>query len=139
MNTNRDEPDSGKVIEIRLPSGRPLWCWKYLVSYTYANFMVRTPSEHCNEAMLVSVKNEAKRLFGEWPIHVIEPTRGADAIDYPRIRITAFFTSLPVFDESLSSLVVVWFQEMQSPIPDDAGKLALMGVDWDRLAVDYSP
>lgn len=109
------------------------------MSYTYANFMIRTPSERCNEAMLSSAKYQANRLFGEWPIHIIEPTRAAGVIDFPRIRVTAFFTSMPVFDESLSSLVIVWFQEMQSPIPDDSGKLGIMGVDWDRLAVDYSP
>jgi hypothetical protein len=138
MANHDDKSDSGTQIDLRLPSGRPLWCWQYLVSYTYANFMVRTPSERCNEIMLASVEREAKRFFGEWPVHVIQPVRRQGEIDYPRVRITAFFTSMPMQPEMhLSSLVVVWFQDSQSPVPGEGAKASLMGIEWERLALDY--
>ena len=138
MATNDDKSDSGTQIDLRLLSGRPLWSWQYLVSYTYADFMVRTPSERCNEIMLDSVQREAKRLFGELPVHVIQPVLRQDVIDYPRVRITAFFTSLPMQPEMhLSSLIIVWFQDLQWPIPDEGAKASLIGIEWERLALDY--
>jgi hypothetical protein len=54
------------------------------------------------------------------------------------VRVTAFFTSLPMRREMhLSSLVVTWFQWGQFPVPDEAGRAALEVVDWERLALDY--
>jgi len=100
--------------------------------------MIRTPSENCNEDMLAIAKREATRFFGDWPIHVIQPDRQQGVIDYPRVRVTAFFTSLPVRnDMHLSSLVVVWFQNVQLPTPNEDAKKALMSIEWDRLALDY--
>src|SRR5207253_2342500 len=88
--------DAGTLIEVRQPGGRPLWCWQYLASHTYANFLVRTPSEGCNERMLEVVRAEAARVFGDWPVHVIQPVRRPGQIDYPRVRFTAFLTSMPM-------------------------------------------
>lgn len=88
--------------------------------------------------MLESVEREAKDLFGEWPVHVIPVVRGQDETDFPRVRITAFFTSMPMQPEMhLSSLIVVWFQRSQWPVPDEGSKAALMSLDWERLALDY--
>ena len=130
--------DSGKLIDVKQSGGRPLWCWQYLASHTYANFMVRTPSEGCNERMLEVVRTEAVRIFGDWPVHLILPVRRPGEIDYPPVRVTAFFTSLPMRDEMhLSSLIAVWFQQDQVPLPDEAGRAALEAMDWDRHALDY--
>lgn len=131
--------DTGTLIDLRQPGGRPVWCWNYIVSYSYDGFMVRTPSEDCNAHMLDVVRREAGRQYGgQWPIHIIQPVHQPGEIDYPRVRVTAFLTSLPMRDEMhLSSLVVVWFQRGQSPIPDEAGRAALEGLDWEKLALDY--
>ena len=131
--------DSGTLIDLRQPGGRSLWCWNYIVSHTYDGFSVRTPSENCNAHMLDGVRHEAARLYGDqWPVHIAQPLRQPGEIDYPRVRITAFFKSLPIRDEMhLSSLVVVWFQREQSPVPDEAGRAALEGLDWELLALDY--
>jgi len=37
----------------------------------------------------------------------------------------------------LSSLVVVWFQDKQLPVPDEGSRAALQTIEWERLAVDY--
>jgi hypothetical protein len=131
--------DSGTLIDLRQPGGRSLWCWKYAVAYTYDGFMIRTPSEVCNERMLEVVRHEAAQYFGDlWPVHIVQPVRPPDEIDYPPVRVTAFFTSLPIRPEMhLSSLVVVWFQREQFPVPDEGGRAALEAVDWGRLALDY--
>ena len=131
--------DSGTLIDLQQADGRSLWCWNYIVSYTYDGFMIRSPSEDCNAYMLERLQHEAARLYGDqWPVHIIPPLREPGEIDYPRVRVTAFFTSLPMHDEMhLSSLVVVWFQREQSPVPDEAGKAALESLDWERLALDY--
>ena len=131
--------DSGALFEVRLTNGRPLWCWKYVVAYTYVGFKIRTPSEECNEDMLESVQHEAVRYFGGgWPVHVIQPARALGEIDYPPVRVTAFLTSLPMREEMhLSSLVLVWFQDRQFPIPEEATSTALEAIDWERLALDY--
>jgi len=131
--------DSGTLINLRQPSGRALWCWNYIVAYTYDGFLVRTPSEDCNAHMLDVVRQEAARYFGDqWPVHIVQPARRSGEIDYPRVRLTAFLTSLPMRDEMhLSSLVVVWFQREQWPVPDEAGRVALEGLDWEQLALDY--
>ncbi len=130
---------SGTLIDLRQPSGRSLWCWKYIVAYTYDGFEVRTPSEDCNAHMLDVVRHEAARYFGDmWPVHIAQPVRQPGEIDYPPVRVTAFFTSLPMRDEMhLSSLVIVWFQRAQFPVPDEVGQAALEAVDWERLALDY--
>ena len=131
--------DTGILIDLRQPGGRLLWCWNYIVSYTYDGFSVRTPSERCNAHMLNGVCHEAARLYGDqWPVHIVQPVREPVEIDYPRVRVTAFLTSLPMRDDMhLSSLVVVWFQRVQTPIPDEAGRAAIEGLDWERLALDY--
>ena len=131
--------DGGTLIDLRQPGGRCLWCWNYIVAYTYDGFSVRTPSEDCNEYMLNVVRYEAARQYGgQWPIHVVPPARDPGEIDYPQVRVTAFLTSLPIRDEMhLSSLVVVWFQREQWPVPDEAGRAAVIWLDWERLALDY--
>ena len=128
-----------KLIDIRQPGGRSLWCWKYVVAYTYDGYMVRSPSEECNEETLERIPHEVARYFGDgWPIHVVQPARRPGEIDYPPVRVTALFTSSPMRDEMhLSSLVVVWFQREQLPLPDEVGRAALEAVDWERLALDY--
>ena len=133
------EARNGKLIDIRPPGGRPLWCWKYVVAYTYDGYGVRSPSEDCNEEVLERIPHEVARYFGDgWPSHVVRPVRRPGEIDYPPVRVTAFFTSLPMRPEMhLSSLVVVWFQREQFPVPDEAGRAALEAVDWERLALDY--
>jgi hypothetical protein len=131
--------DSGTLIDLQQPGGRSLWCWNYIVAYTYDGFSVRTASEDCNAHMLDVVRHEAARQYGDhWPVHVVPPLRQPGEIDYPRVRVTAFFTSLPIRDEMhLSSLVVVWFQREQTPVPDEAGRSAIAQLDWERLALDY--
>jgi hypothetical protein len=131
--------DSDTLIDLQQPGGRSLWCWNYIVAYTYDGFSVRTPSEECNAHMLGGVRREAARHFGDnCPVHIVQPIRRPGEIDYPRVRITAYLTSLPMRDEMhLSSLVVVWFQREQWPVPDEAGRAALEGLDWERLAHDY--
>jgi uncharacterized protein (TIGR02996 family) len=133
------EARDSKLIDIHQPNGRPLWCWSYAVAYTYDGYMVRTPSEECNEDTLARIPREVARYFGDaWPIHLVQPVRRPGEIDYPPVRVAAFFTSLPMRHEMhLSSLVVVWFQEEQFPVPDEPGRAALEAVDWERLALDY--
>ena len=130
---------SGTLIDIRQSGGRSIWCWRYVVEYTYEGYMIRTPSEDCNEAMLDAIGHNADRYFGEgWPIHIVRPVHQPGTIDYPPVRVVAFFTSLPIQqDMHLSSLVLVWFQREQSPIPDKAGRAALEAVNWEQLAFDY--
>jgi hypothetical protein len=130
---------SGTLIDVNQAGGRSLWCFKYVVAYTYEGYMVRTPSEECNEDMLEGIPHKVARYFGDgWPIHVVQPVRQPGEIDYPPVRVIAFFTSLPMQREMhLSSLVMVWFQREQFPVPDDAGRAALEAVDWERLALDY--
>src|SRR3954463_7540465 len=91
--------DTGTLIDLQQPGGRSLWCCNYVVSYTYDGFMVRTPSEDCNSHMLDVVRHEAGRLYGgQCPVHIIQPIRPPGEIDYPRVRVTAFLTSLPMRD-----------------------------------------
>jgi hypothetical protein len=130
--------DTGALINLLLATGRPVWCYRYMVSYTYAGFMIHTPSESCNKHMLEIAQREAIRFFGDWPVYLIQPARQQDAIDYPRIQITGLFDSLPIQDEMhLSSLIVVWFQDQLFPVPTEGSLAAIQAVDWDGLALDY--
>jgi hypothetical protein len=138
MSNDDDQIDAGTLLDVELDGGRSIWCWQYLASYTYAHFEVRSSSESCNRAMLEGVRSEAKRVFGDWPIYVLEPTRPAGTLDYPRVRFIGFFTSMPMDDQMhLSSLIVVWFQPAQWPAMDDAALAAIKRLDWERLALDY--
>ncbi len=130
---------SGTLIDVHQPGGRSLWCFKYVVAYSYEGYPVRSPSEDCNEDMLEGIPHKVARYFGDgWPIHIVQPARRPGEIDYPPVRVTAFFTSLPMLCEMhLSSLVVVWFQREQFPVPDNAGRAALAAIDWEQLALDY--
>ena len=130
---------SGTLIDFTRSDGRSLWSWEYVVAYTYEGFMVRSPSERCNEYMLDGIPRKVSRYFGDgWPIHVAHPLRQPGEIDYPPVRIIAFVTSMPMIPEMhLSSLVVVWFQQKRYPVPDKLGRAALDVLDWERLAIDY--
>jgi hypothetical protein len=76
--------------------------------------------------------------INEIPPLAIEPARPAGVIDYPPVRFTAFFTSLPIREEMhLSSLVVVWFQDRQHPVIGEEALAAMERLDWNRLALDY--
>jgi hypothetical protein len=130
---------SGKLIDIVLANGRRLWCRRYVIASTYEGFQIRTPSEHSNEAMLDGVRKEIPRYFGEgWPAHFILPVRKPGHIDYPEFRITALFTSIPIDDKyDLSSLIFVWFQDEQFPVPDSSARVAFETIEWERTALDY--
>lgn len=133
----------GTLIAIARPGGRSgalrsLWCSKYVVAYTYDGYDIRTPSEECNADMLQRLPRHAARYFGDgWPIHVIQPSRQPGEIDYPPVQVTALFTSTSRRQRDLSSLVVVWFQRKQHPIPDAASRATLKALDWEGLALDY--
>ena len=130
----QDEP----LIRIRLQTGREMWCRRYDIAETYEGFDLRTPSELCNDMMLKVASQAAHRYFGDWPLHIIQPIRRTGEVDYPSVRITARFASSPIRqDMHLSSLVAIWFQEEQTPVPDDAARLDLQGIDWESLAIDY--
>jgi hypothetical protein len=138
MTTDQGKRDTGTVIDAKLASGRGIWCFQYLVSYTYNGFLERTPSEECDRYMLQGVEREAKRVFGDWPVHILQPARTAGVVDFPRKRFTAFFTSLPMKqDMHVSSLVLAWFQDDQFPPMNEATLSAVRSLDWERLAVDY--
>jgi hypothetical protein len=138
MATDHAKDDTDAVIDAQLASGRRIWCFRYLVSYTYNGFFERTPSEDCNRHMLQGAEREAKRVFGDWPVHVLQPAREAGVVDFPGKRFTAFFTSLPMNqDMHVSSLVLIWFQHDQFPPMNEATLAAVRSVDWARLAVDY--
>ena len=96
MPIDHGKRDSGTLIDAQLASGRRISCFQYLVSYTYNGFLERTPSEECNRHMLQGAEREAKRVFSDWPVHVLQPVREAGVVDFPRKRFTAFFTSLPM-------------------------------------------
>ena len=126
------------LLDIRLSNGRPIWCRKYLTSYTYEGWQVRTPSERNNTRVLEKIGRESEKLFGDWPLHIIQPSRDPNEIDYPHVRITSFFTSLPMNDDMhLSSLVIAWFQNQVHPIPDEDATASLQAIPWEKLAVDY--
>jgi hypothetical protein len=138
MTTDDGKRDSGTLLQVKLNGGRGIWCWQYLASYTYAHFQIRSSSEECNQEMLRVVRSEAKRVFGDWPVHVLEPARPDGVVDYPKVRFIGFFTSLPMTEPMhLSSLVIVWFQGAQWPAMSDETFAAVKAVDWERLARDY--
>jgi len=125
------------LLELALRGGRKAWCRRYLVASTYADFDVRTPSEECNGAMLEGARAEARNLFGDRPVHVLQPARLPDEIDYPPVCVTASFTSGPVQSGMVvSDLVVVWFQGGAHPVPDKEAADALAALDWEALAAD---
>jgi hypothetical protein len=126
------------LIEVRLNSGRAIGCDKYLVSATYGEFQLRTPSEKANEEMLRFARHDAESLFGRsLPIHIIQPAR-VDQLDYPAVRFAGCFDALPMHPEMhASSLVIIWFQDQQHPILDDAAQVAIQAIHWESLAVDY--
>ena len=69
---------------------------------------------------------------------MVEPVRLPGEIGYPRVRVTAFFASLPSRAKMYrSSLVVLWFQREPWPVPDDSARAAIEGLDWERLALDF--
>ena len=132
------EYDSGALIDIRQASGRFLWCSKYVVAATYEGFLEGTLSASWNEIMLDHVRREATRYFGQWSVHILQPAREPGEIEYPPVRITAFFTPLPMDNQMhLSSLVVIWFQRQPLRVPDEAGRATIEALDWERLAIDY--
>ena len=128
---------TGPLITIQ-QRARRLWCYRYVVSLTYEGLMLGGPTEFGNRMQLQALPHEARRLFGEWPVHVIPPELSPGDIAFPAVRIIASFTSGPTRPEMhLSSLVAVWFQHEQFPVPGDAARAALVAMDWERLALDY--
>ena len=133
------DTETGTLIDVELESGRSLWCWKCVVAYTYDGFEVRTPSEKCNEWMLDNITRDAQSMFGnQWPIHVFHPDRPVGEIDYPPVRVVGFFTSLPMADsQHLSSAILAWFQDSQTPLVAESVHPQFLTVAWESIAMDY--
>jgi hypothetical protein len=127
------------LIDIRLASGRAVWCEEYVVAETYKGFLCRSSSEESNAIMLDSAQFDAAKYFGKrWPLQIVKPVRQPNVVDYPPVRVSAFFSSFPLQHEmDLSSLVVVWFQDHPCPVPDEASRAALASLNWEGHALDW--
>jgi hypothetical protein len=147
MSSLAHDYDSRILLKARLNTGREIDCDKYLVSYTYDGYMIGRMDEAIewmrqaltdkNLGMRHALRHEALALFGNWPLHVIEPERPEGEMDYPRVRFTGFFSSLPIREKDLSSLVVAWFQHEQYPALVEPARSALQAIDWEGLALDH--
>ena len=59
------------------------------------------------------------------------------SLDYPPVRIVAYFTSSPIREVTFeSTLVLAWFQERTFPLVDESNGQRLTELDWDALARD---
>ena len=99
--------------------------------------LCRTPGEFANKAEIDLINHEARRLFGECPVHVLAPMPVPASLDYPPVRIVAYFTSSPIREVTFeSTLVLAWFQERTFPLVDESNGQRLTELDWDALARD---
>jgi hypothetical protein len=99
-----------------------------------------------NDRLLSVLECRVQSVFGDWPVHVIEPPRRTiedrrgrgPAERLPGCWVAADFTALPT-DGAMqgSRLILVWFQETAFPMPADAILAQLRGVDWEGLARDF--
>jgi len=129
--------DSGTLLEVRLETGRPIWCWQYLASYTYEGFMERTPSERANRRMLDSLAARVEQAFRQLARKVIEPPPRPPGPS-STTRRSGSPPSLRLYPSRdgmhLSSLVVVWFSGRQHPVIGEEALAAMGRLDWNRLA-----
>ena len=138
MANSHDNTDSMPLLDVRLASGRRIWCSQYLVCDTYGGFLEGRPSPDRDRAMVAAAEREAKRVFHDAPVRLLEPVRASASAGYQRRRFTALFSSLPINREMhLSSLVLIWFQDEQFPAMDEATLSAVRALEWDRLAKDH--
>jgi hypothetical protein len=124
------------LITIRLLSGRSISCNWCVVTRTYEAFFCREPGEQANKAMFDSLFEEARRVFGDVPVHVLSPPKAASD-DYPKIRVSGYFKSPAIREVTwCSHLILAWFQESACPLVDASNMRRLSEVEWDSLARD---
>ena len=134
------------VLEFRFASGRAARASALLVESTYAGLLEGLPSREMNDRLLSVLVGRVQSIFGDWPVHVIEPPRrtgedrrGRGPVErLPDCWVAADFTASPI-DSAMdgSRLILVWFQETAFPMPADAILAQLRGVDWEGLARDF--
>lgn len=130
------DDETGSLLSVHLFSGRLIQCRQYFVSRTYEGMLIRTPSERTNQLMLSIISDDAIRMFGDFPVHILHPQESGATVDYPPIRFSGRFSSSPISSGcDLSSLIVIWFQRDQWPVDHSACE-ALETLEWENLASD---
>jgi hypothetical protein len=135
------------VLGMKLSTGRSIWASSLFIEHTYVGLWVGHPSRKGNDRRLASLPNRAKTLFGDSPVHVLEPSRTIDAVHsrpwlevelLPEFWVMAEFTSTSTDPDAHGSrLTLAWFQDVAFPIPSEAAGGRLSHVDWDALASDF--
>jgi hypothetical protein len=81
-----------------------------------------------------------RSVFGDWPVHVIEPERrvSSGVVHLPAVEIAALFISSPMGSSiDWTGLVLVWHEDaMHSPV-SEGNKRKIAAVDWDALAIPF--
>jgi hypothetical protein len=136
------------ILEVTLNTGRKIWASMVYIEDTYAGLLEGYPISRLNDRVIARLPQRAAGLFGDWPVHVIEPARYTKEATHPTpfgppeylpsCWIGASFTSLAISDaKHASQLIVVWFQEEAFPVPAESALELLQAMAWERLACDF--
>lgn len=145
----------GYICSIRFPDA---WVLHVRALYSQATYMGHLEGPHTaltNDRRIRAMMHKANQLFGDTPVHLVEPSRTAGrAIDgsatpegeparretLPAVCCIGAFEADPVpgADGCASGLLVVWFQEAPPPVPIEPEIVDLFSrIDWDAPAASY--
>ena len=137
------------ILKLTLNTGRGIWASTVYIEDTYACVLEGYPMSRLNDRLIANLLKRASAVFGDWPLHLIEPTRTTKEAPFPpplppaehlpSCWIAASFNSSPLSDDMDGSmLILAWFQEQPFPVPTEAVLQQLKAVAWERFARDFA-
>jgi hypothetical protein len=131
------------LYEIDLASGRLIGLRRFYQARTYSAALDGTPGKKLNSHLISILQAAVQRIFGNGPVHCIEPmiVKDADGNDcLPQIVCMGAFHCVNPTTGSpahYSQLHMIWFQERMAPHISADNLDKIKKVDWDHLARDY--
>ena len=129
-------------IKAWLKDGRELSSTCFIVSSSDRGAMLFMPSERATRNFIAKAHDDAKRLFKDQPIILVQPKISRDEKDQPwlpPVRLIAEFSSAPMSDAfDISTAVVIWYQQEIFPFIGDDVRGDFEEIDWQQHAKDES-
>ena len=130
------------LITARVKGGREIWANCFIMSSSDRGALMFTPSDRATRNFIAKAHDDAKKLFGDYPVILVPPRITRDEEDrpwLPPVRFVAEFSSAPMSEiHCLSTAVIIWYQNEPLPFIGDDLASDFELVEWATHAKDES-
>lgn len=134
-------------IEIQLVTGEKIRKCSIHITHTYAGWIGGVPTTETNQEQLSELPDLARKIFREFPVHVVPPAFKKPKIVHenglgtpqlmPPFQIIALFDGPPISSGFSSSMIISWHQNSVAPLMRKSIRTAIEMIAWKDLAKDW--